>query len=129
IYASLAVIEDEDGIPRVYPPYRGAAGGPDGGALLTINNSEIDAFFLPTAFRAGQVMRVGETVSIAGQTAPTLTSQVSITITAPDGTQRTIDGITNPIGYYYDPAQDFTADQTGIWTIDLTVTPIGRSSA
>ncbi|MEQ8675664.1 MAG: hypothetical protein RIC84_20765 [Aggregatilineales bacterium] len=129
IYAALAVVEDDDAIARVFPPYRGSAGGPDGGALLTINGNEINAFFVPTSFRAGQVMQMGETVSLAGQVAPTLTSRLSATITAPDGTRTTINGLTNPIGYFYDPEQDFSADQTGIWTIDLNVTPIGESSA
>lgn len=129
IYASLAVVEDADSTARVFPPYHGAAGGPDGGALLTIDNRAIDAFFVPTSFRSGQVMRLGDTVSLAGQVAPTLTSNVDISITAPDGTQRTINSQTNRIGYFYDPAQDFAADQTGIWTIDLTVTPIGMSSS
>lgn len=129
VYASLAIVTDAESESGVYPPYSGSAGGADGGALLTVRNEGVDMFFHPTSIHAGEVLTLGDTLAIAGQVAPTLHSQVQVTITVPDGTQRTFDGMTNAIGYFYQPEFDFTLDQTGIWIVDITTRPMGVTSA
>jgi hypothetical protein len=128
-YAALAVIGAEGEPARVSPPYRGAAGGPDGGPLLTLRGQEISTFFHPTAVRPGQVMTLGETLAIAGQVAPTVRSQVAVTVVSPSGTARALEGITSDIGYFYDPSFDFVVDEIGVWTIEVRVTPVGLTSA
>ncbi len=132
IYASLAVIidprSDAKGA-RVYPPYNGQAGGGTGGPLLTDNGQPVDMFFHPTAARPGDVLRVGDTLSIAGQVAPTLPSQVNVTITAPDGTiSKQFSGLANAIGYFYNPANDFKLETPGVWTINIQVQHNGLTS-
>lgn len=129
--ASAFVIEDRtDALgARVYPPYRGAGGAADGGPLLTVLGQPVTMFFHPTAVRPGQVLTVGDTLAVAGQVAPTLPSNVSVTITAPSGEVRTFEGIANAIGYFYDPANDFVVDEAGIWTVQIQVSHTGLSSA
>lgn len=128
-YAALAVVGEADAPARTTPPYRGAAGGPSSGPLLTIRGEEIDIFFHPTSLRPGQVMTVGERLAFAGQVGPTLTSAVTVRVTAPDGSARRFDGLTNPTGYYYDPEASVSANQPGVWIIEITATPAGTTSA
>ena len=129
IYASLAVVGDEESDTGIFPPYAGAAGGPDGRALFTVRDEDVDIFFHPTATRAGDVLTIGDTLSIAGQVAPTLQSEVDVRITNPDGVQLTFNGLTNAIGYFYNPAFDFSVDEVGIWTVDITTRPASVTSA
>ncbi len=133
IYGSLAVVIDprtDTKGARVYPPYNGQAGGGTGGPLLTDNDGQpVDMFFHPTAVRPGDVLRVGDALSIAGQVAPTLPSQVSVTITAPDGSiSKQFSGIANAIGYFYDPANDFKLETPGVWTVRIQVQHNGLTS-
>ena len=132
IYASLAVVIDprtDARGARVYPPYDGQAGGATGGALLLDNGQPVDMFFHPTAARPGDVLRVGDTLSIAGQVAPTLPSQVNVTITAPDGSiSKQFTGLANAIGYFYDPANDFKLETPGVWTVTIQVQHNGLTS-
>ncbi|MCA0457586.1 MAG: hypothetical protein LCI00_26705 [Chloroflexi bacterium] len=132
IYASLAVVIDprSDALgARVYPPYRGQAGGGTGGPLLVTSGQEVDMFFHPTAVRPGDVLRVGDTFSLAGQVAPTLASQVNVTVTAPDGSiVRQFSGIANAIGYFYDPTNDFALEAAGVYTVDIRVQHTGLTS-
>ena len=75
------------------------------------------------------MLRVGDTLSIAGQVAPTLPSQVNVTITAPDGSiSQQFSGIANAIGYFYDPANDFTLETPGVWTVSIQVQHNGLTS-
>ncbi len=60
---------------------------------------------------------------------PTLPSLVEYTVTAPDGTARTLGGRANTVGYFYDPADDFVLDQPGLWTVTLNMTHDGMTSA
>ena len=60
---------------------------------------------------------------------PTLPSLVEYTVTAPDGTARTLGGRANAIGYFYDPSDDFVLDQAGLWNVTLKVTHDGMTSA
>ncbi len=132
IYAALAVAAAENSDPygaRVYPPFRGEAGGPDAGPIVTIDETPYTMFFHPTAAQPGQVMMVGEPLVIAGQVAPTLRSRIQVTVTAPDGEITTFEGETNPIGYYFDPATRLTLDRVGIWHVDVDITPSSTTSA
>jgi hypothetical protein len=114
---------------RVMPPFQGAAGGPSGGPLFTIFGKPIDMFFVPLAVRPGMVLELGDTFRMAGPIMPTLPSKVEYAVIAPDGTRRSLDGVANAVGYYYQPDDDFTLDQTGEWIVDLTVYHDGMTSA
>lgn len=129
--ASAFVIENRtDALgARVYPPYRGAGGAADGGPLLTVRGEPVTMFFHPTAVRPGQVLTMGDTLAVAGQVAPTLSSDVAVTITSPSGEVRTFAGSANAVGYFYDPANDFVVDEAGVWTVQIRVTHTGLSSA
>jgi hypothetical protein len=114
---------------RVMPPFQGAAGGPSGGPLFNIFSTDVDMFFVPLALRPGMVLEVGDTFRLAGPIMPTLPSKVEYTVTAPDGTGRRFAGVANAVGYFYQPGDDFTLDQTGEWLVELTVTHDGMTSA
>jgi hypothetical protein len=131
IYGSGWVLAPDDdlGHGRVFPPFQGAAGGPDGGALFTVHGREIDMFFLPLGVRPGAMLEVGDIFRMAGPIMPTLPSKVEYTVISPDGTPRTFEGYANSIGYYYDPAADFKLDQPGLWTVKLKIIHDGMTSA
>ena len=114
---------------RVMPPFQGAAGGPSGGPLFTIFDKPIDMFFVPLAVRPGMVLEAGDTFRMAGPIMPTLPSKIEYTVTAPDGTRQSFSGIANAVGYYYQPRDDFTLNQTGEWTVELNVFHDGMTSA
>lgn len=126
-YASLAVTIDSDNPAGVYPPYRGV-GGPDRNALIILDDNPIDTFFHPTAVQPGQVLPLGAVHVLTGQAGPPLESAITARITAPSGEVRIIEGITNSLGYYYDPSQNFILDETGIWTVELLITPMTAGS-
>jgi hypothetical protein len=132
IYGALAVVMDgqTDSLgTRIYPPYRGEAGGPNGGALFQVRGQDVNMFFHPTAVRPGDVLNMGDTLSIAGQVAPTLASEVNVTITSPSGQLHQFDSVANAIGYFYDPKQDFAVDEPGVWTVAINVRHEGETSA
>ena len=131
IYGSAWVhaVDDDPLGARFFPPFQGAAGGPDVGPLFTIHGRDIDLFFLPMGVRPGAVLETGDTFRMAGPIMPTLASRVEYTITAPDGSVRSFDGRANTIGYFYDPADDFTLDQAGLWTVTMRVIHDGMTSA
>lgn len=131
IYASLAVIEN-DSDPRgarVFPPYRGQAGGAYGGPLMTIRGEPVDIFFLPTAARPGDVLTVGDTLVFAGQLGPTLASEVAVKVTSPSGIVRQFGGLANAVGYFHNPINDLTVDEPGVWTVSVRVQHTGETSA
>jgi hypothetical protein len=76
----------------------------------------------------GQVMNLDETLTVAGQVAPTIASRVSVTINTPSGKQVQFSGLTSAIGYFHDPANDIVVDEVGAWTISITVSPAGATS-
>jgi hypothetical protein len=124
IYAALGIVIDEPSSPlgsRVYPPYRGQAGGPDGGALLTMREQPVNMFFHPTGVQPGQVLIVGDTLAIAGQVAPTLPSKVIARVVNPAGEVTQFQGMASAIGYFYAPENNITVNSPGIWTINITV--------
>jgi hypothetical protein len=130
-YASLFVLipERDPAQGRIMPPFRGNGGGPDGGPLFTLKGKEIDLFFHPTAVRPGTIVHRGERVSFAGYSAPTLPSKVEIVVTAPSGRTRVIRGQASSVGYFHDPTQDFTADESGVWTAKARIVFDGQTSA
>lgn len=129
-YGSLFVLlpPDEPVGGRVTPPFQGASGGPNGGPLFTLKGKDIDMFFHPTGIRPGSILEVGNTVSLAGQIAPTLNSKVNFVITTPSGSVRHIGGQANKVGYYYDPATDFVVSEPGVYTVDLSIQHDGMTS-
>ena len=131
IYGSLWVeIDDADPVgSRVFPPFQGAAGGPSGGPIMTLQGQEIDLFLMPTAVRPGTILEVGDRFVFAGQVEPPLASEVTVQVTSPGGQVRTISGQANPIGYFSDPAGDFVVDEPGVWTVDVEVLHDGMTSA
>lgn len=124
IYGSFWVLlphDDPLGV-RVTPPFQYAAGGLNGGPILTLLGREIDMLFLPRGVRPGDVLQTGDTVSLSGHVGPPLNSRVDVTITSPSGIAHTGSWHANKIGWLYDPAFDFAADETGRWTVDVLVT-------
>ncbi|MBT4074941.1 MAG: hypothetical protein HOE75_14805, partial [Chloroflexi bacterium] len=111
------------------PPFQGNAGGPNGGPLFTTHGREIDVFFTPLGVKPGAVLETGDTFRMSGPVMPTLPSLVEYTVVAPDGSRRQLGGRANAIGYFYDPADDFVVDQPGQWTVEVTVTHDGQTSA
>jgi hypothetical protein len=128
IYGTLAVITS-DGTPRVFPPDRGAAGSADGGSLLTVKGQDYDAFFHLTGVQPGEVLALGDRVTVAGQVAPALAASVTTTFTAPSGRVIEFTGRANPVGSYYDPDARFVVDEPGVWTVEVAVAVDGVTSA
>jgi hypothetical protein len=131
IYASLAVViaENDPRTARVFPPYRGAGGGPNGGPLWTRDEQPIDMFFYPTSIRPGDVLQTGDIFTVTGQVAPTLASNVEVRLTSPSDVTTVYRGQANAIGYFYDPTADFVVEEPGVWTVQITVSHDGASSA
>ncbi|MDP7453350.1 MAG: hypothetical protein QGE95_13900, partial [Arenicellales bacterium] len=131
IYGSGWVLaRDDDPMgSRFMPPFQGNAGGPNGGPLFNVHGRDVDMFFLPLGVRPGSLLEVGDIFRMAGPIMPTLPSKVEYDVTAPDGAKRTFKGRANAVGYYYVASDDFELDQPGLWTVDLTVTHDGMTSA
>ncbi len=131
IHGSLFVLvpDDDPAGSRTFPPFQGNGGGPSGGPLFTLKGEEIDLFIHLTGVRPGSVLETGNTFALVGAIGPTLPAQVTYTVTAPDGSQRTFSGQANEIGYYYEPEDNFIVDQPGRYTVDLQVTYDGSTSA
>lgn len=116
---------------RAMPPFAGTGNGgwtTEGGPLLTLNDEDIDIFVLPTGIRPGAVLEVGDTFRFAGHVMPTLDSKVSVTVTSPSGIEYDVDGQANLIGYFCEADDDFTVDEAGLWTVDVSVWHDGRCS-
>ena len=131
IYASLwmHLPDDDTGETYVFPPFEGANGGPSDGPLLTLRGQAIDAFVVPLAVRPGTILETGDAFSFAAQLAPTLPAAMSVVVTGPGGASHTIAGRANAIGYFYDPAQDFTVDLAGVYHVAVTATFDAPTSA
>lgn len=109
---------------RVMPPFSGPGNGgwpTDGGPLLTLKGQPIHMFIMPTGVRPGTVMQMGERFDFAGHLMPALDSRLLVTVTAPSGVTRIVDGRANPIGYFYDPGDGFSLDEPGRWTAKVNV--------
>ena len=133
IYGSLFVLipneGDAIGGSRTFPPFQGNGGGPDGGPIMTLQGRDIDLFIHLTGVRPGTILEVDDTFSIAGAVGPTLAATVSTTVTTPGGQVIQSSGLANRIGYYYQPGDDFAVEEPGLYTVDVTVTYDGMTSA
>ena len=132
IYGSLFVLVANDdllGGSRVFPPFQGNGGGPNGGPVMTLKGRAIDMFFHPTLVRPGSVLVTGDTFALAGAVAPTFPGLVSYTVTTPSGGTQHFSGKANKVGYYYHPEHDFTVTEPGVYNVDLKVTYDGQTSA
>ncbi|MEE9182370.1 MAG: hypothetical protein V3U33_07395, partial [candidate division NC10 bacterium] len=132
IYGSLFVLipdDDPGGGTRTFPPFQGNSGGPSGGPIMTLLGRQIDLFIHLTGVRPGTVLEVGDTFALTGAVGPPLPALVSYTITKPDGGRLEFSGQANRVGYYYRPGDDFTVNEPGLYTVDLTVTYDGQTSA
>lgn len=128
LYGSLFVLvpdEDPGGGTRTFPPFRAR---PQSGPIMTLKGRDIDLFMHLTGVRPGTVLETGDTFAVSGAVGPPLAATVRYTVTGPDGT-RTRSGRANEVGYYYDPADDFVVTVPGIYTVDLTVSYGGPTSA
>lgn len=136
IYGSTAVIlpaDDDQGGYRVFPPFQGNGGGPSGGPLLVHKGEDVDLLVNLRGVRPGSVFDVGDTFSLSGAIAPALPTHLRYTVTRPDGSKLTFgknnDRISNRIGYFYLPSDDFVLDQAGHWTVEFEAEFSGRTSA
>ena len=132
IYGSLFVLLPDDdplGGTRTFPPFQGNGGGPSGGPIMTLKGRDIDLFIHLTAVRPGTVLEVGDTFALTGAVGSTLPAFVAYAITKPSGQKLTFSERANKIGYYYHPEHNFVVEEPGIYTVDLTVTYDGLTSA
>jgi hypothetical protein len=123
--------EDDTLGSRVMPPFAGPGNGgwtTEGGPLLRLKGQDIHLFILPTGTQPGAILQVGDTFRFAGHIMPTLDSQVAVTVTAPSGAEYQVDGQANRIGYFYDPDDDFTVTEPGLWSVDVHVWHDGQCS-
>lgn len=100
-----------------------------GGPVMKLKGKDIDLFIHPTSLRAGTILQRGEIASFVGFVAPTLPAHIEVLITSPSGSQRTIAGQANKVGYFYDPAQDFTVTEEGVWRARVSLVFDGVTSA
>jgi hypothetical protein len=121
--------DDDPTGSRVMPPFAGFGGWTsEGGPLMTLQGEDVHIFILPTGVRPGEVLEVGDRFQFAGHVMPTLDSKVAVTVTAPSGTQHLVKGQANKVGYFYDPAADFTVGEPGLWTVNVRVWHDGQCS-
>jgi hypothetical protein len=107
---------------RVTPPFQDATGASiNGGPILTLQGEDIDMLFLPKGVRPGDVLEVGDVVAFSGHVGPPLDSRVEVTITSPTGVARSRTWRANKIGWLYNPAFDFAANEAGRWSVDVLV--------
>jgi hypothetical protein len=130
IYGATSEVGFVNGDPlgaRVYPPYRHSEWLPIS-EENAMPNAVNGTFFHLTSAHPGQVFERGSILSIAGQAAPALQSRVSVTLTSPNGDVEQFDGLSNRIGYFYDPEGTMTLDEIGMWTVEITVSPVALTS-
>lgn len=130
-YASLWVhaSPDDSRGSRVFPPFRGAAGGPDGGPIMKLKGEEIDLFFLPTGIHPGALVVTGDSFVFSGHIGPPLASKLEWTIVSPSGKRRSFKGQANRTGYFHASETDFMIDEPGRWTVSVRVYHDGITSA
>ncbi len=132
IYGSLFVLVPDDdpaGGTRTFPPFQGNGGGPSGGPIMTLKGREVDLFIHLTGVRPGTILEVGARFALTGAVGSTLPAFVAYAITKPSGQKLTFSERANKIGYYYHPEHNFVVEEPGIYTVDLTVTYDGLTSA
>ncbi|MDQ7026296.1 MAG: hypothetical protein Q9P44_12160 [Anaerolineae bacterium] len=119
-YSALAVVTDEDSA-RVVPPFTEP--------LFSIRDEEIYMFVLPTGVRGGQVLEIGNTFAHMGYVAPTVAADVLTEIVTPSGTVIQNETTASVFGYFYEPSQDFTVSETGIYRVYTQAIYNGITSA
>jgi hypothetical protein len=134
VYGSLFVLvpdDDPGGGTRTFPPFQGNPGGPgqSGGPIMRLKGRDIDLFLHLTGVRPGSVLETGDVFSVAGAVGPPLPARVSYRVRRPDGSPVRLGGTANRVGYFYDPADDFVVTVPGVYTVELTVTFDGATSA
>jgi hypothetical protein len=131
--SSWVFLPDEDPLgSRVMPPFAGPGNGgwtTEGGPIMTLLGQDIHIFIFPTGVQPGAILNVGDTFRFAGHINPTLDSQVAVTVTAPSGVQYFGGGQANPIGYFYNPADNFLVEEPGLWSVDVKVWHDGLCSS
>jgi hypothetical protein len=125
-YAAVAV--HSDAAAGVRPPGRGLDGGGDGGPLLTFAGRSVDLFFWPTGVGPGDVLDPGSPLLLAGQIVPPLGADVTVTLTAPDGTIQTRRAAANRFGWLSPLVDPPVLDQIGVWIVSIAVSYSGRTS-
>jgi hypothetical protein len=113
---------------RVTPPFRGAAGGPQGGPLLTIRGRDFDMFVTPTGVLPGTICQVGDRFTYCGYVWPTLPADIRWTITGPDQIARSYQTVASQVGYFHDPTTDFTLVEPGLYSHRVELTYRGLTS-
>lgn len=98
---------------RVYPP------GHPGAGIAYGDDDNLSMFIIPLGSTAGNVYTLGDRLAIAGQVAPVVAAEVSVSVTAPDGVETDFKVDANQYGYFFDPAHDMTLDQIGVWTVSM----------
>jgi hypothetical protein len=127
----IFIPDDDPTGTRVMPPFAGPGNGgwtTEGGPILTLKGKEIHIFILSTGTRPGAVLEMGDVFRFAGHIMPTLNSSVTVTITAPSGTNHIGGGQANRVGYFYDSDDDFIVDEPGLWSVDVRVWHDGQCS-
>ena len=114
---------------RVTPPFPGASGGPNGGPLLTIHGRDYDMFVTPTGVLPGTVCQVGDRFSYSGYVWPTVPAEVAWSVTGPDEEARSFQTVASRVGYFHDPATDYTLTKPGLYAHRVELTYRGLTSA
>jgi len=96
---------------------------------MTLQGHDIDLFLHLTGVRPWSVLEVGDTFVLSGAVGPPLPALVRYRLTRPGGDHLDFSGRANKVGYYYRPEHDFAVDEPGIYTVELTVTFDGQTSA
>ena len=131
IYSSLFVLAPDDGPnggSRVFPPFRGNGGGPDGGPLMTLKGKDVEMFLHLTGVRPGTIAHRGQSIAWCGYVAPPVAAKVSITVTSPSGAATTVEGRANRIGWFRAPGE-MTVSESGVWTARVSVTFEGPNTS
>ncbi len=125
----VMLADDDELGARIMPPFQGASGGPSGGPILSLHGEEVDIFVHPMALKPGAIYVLGQQINFSGQFGPTLASKIELDITTPSGKVRTIKGVANKFGYFYDPDSAFLADEVGTYNVKVNVYHDGDTSS
>jgi len=126
--AALARETRRPGLRFDYSGHGQSAGQFTDGTISAWLEQAIHMFILPTGVAPGAVLETGDTFHFAGHLMPTLNSKVAVTVTAPSGVRHLGGGQADSIGYFYDPTDNFTLNEAGLWSVDVRVWHDGQCS-